>query len=256
MPAPTEIDGDGFSKRPLSRYMPLARFQSMLSEGLYVAPVWKFEDIWEGLLGVQLRERMREEKGTRYAYGRSDYEDVLRWVHVSCWYDGVKENAVMWRGYGGAGDAVMIESSAAKLERLYRESPEFYVAHMDAVTYHPPGDEPRWTKLPSLIARYDMKRPDPLPDKPDPVTLLPELFLKYDHYEGEKEFRLVTLNKRYRDPGEEPGAYRLRFDRSTRFIDRVRVSPRATEEYFQKVREMCFEFDPDLRVERSEIGVR
>jgi hypothetical protein len=257
MQPPQEIDVDGFPKRKLSRYMGLWKFEALLADGLYLPNVPQFEgDASEGLLGVRLRERMRLLKGTRYASGPADHAETLKWIHVSCWYDGVRENPLMWRNYGEGPESVMIESSAAKLERVYRQSGELYFAHAEKVTYHPEGHEPANINLPSLISRWDLPRPFPGPNQPDPVNLLAELFLKYGHYEGEREYRLVCLNRRHQDPAASPAGFFLKPARAGDLIDRVKVSPDAPEEHFRKIRGLCEKIDPALPVVRSEIAVR
>lgn len=254
MTAPAEIDIDGFFKRKLSRYMPFFRFAFLLQHGLYVPNVASFTDRWEGLLGARLRERLP--KNSRNAFSVEDYQAALQWIHVSCWYDGVHENFLMWKAYGASEEAVMVESSVARLERLYRDSDELHIAYLSELQYCPPNDEPRNIRLPSLIAPWGAPRPVAHPGRPDLVDLMPQLFVKYNHYDGEKEYRLVCLNKRHVDPSASPSqALLLPLSEPQQLIERVRVSPFAPQIVFETVSLLVEKLAPGITVKRSEIEV-
>lgn len=250
-----ELDVDGFCKRKLSRYLPFSRFVFLLRHGLYIPNVTQFTDRWDGLLGARLRQRLPESMRARYAI--EDYESALRWIHVSCWYRGVRENFLMWKAYGATEEAVMVESSVARVKKLYRESNELHVGYLDAVRYYEPGNEPSHLRLPSLIAPWGMPRPISRQEGPDLVDFLPEMFIKYDHYEGERECRLVCLNKRHtEDAGNANGGLILPLGEPQFLIERVRLSPFASEATFETVSLLMERFAPGVPVERSKIEIR
>lgn len=249
-----DIDIDGFGKRKLSRYLPFFRFVSLLKHGLYIPNATQFADRWEGLLGARSRQRLPESMRGRYAI--EDYKLALRWIHVSCWYDGVKENFLMWKAYGASEEAVMVESSVARLKKLYQESTECHAGHLDAVHYYEPGKEPNHLRLPSLIAPLGTSRPISEQDGPDLVGLLPEMFIKYDHFEGESEYRLACLNKRHTECEENTrGGIVLPLGNPQFLIERVRLSPLAPEVVFETVSLLVEQFAPGIPVERSQIEI-
>lgn len=249
-----DVDIDGFGKRKISRYLPFFRFAFLLKHGLYIPNVAQFSDRWEGLLGARLRQRLPE--SMRSWYSLEDYQSALRWIHVSCWYDGTKENFLMWKAYGASEEAVMIESSVARLEKLYRESDECCAGYLDKVTYCEQGGEPKNIRLPSLIAPWGAPRPISPANSPDLVDLLPEMFHKYDHYSGENEYRLVCLNKSHRDAVyASQGGMVLPLGVPQFLIERVRISPFAPEIVFQVVSLLVEQFAPGIPVERSQIEI-
>ncbi len=150
----------------------------------------------------------------------------------------------------------MVESSVARVEKLYRESTELHVGYLDAVRYYESGSEPTHLRLPSLIAPWGAPRPILLQDGPDLVDFLPEMFSKYDHYEGESEYRLVCLNKRHTE-----GAYNaseglvLPLGHPQFLIERVRISPFAPEVVFETASLLVEQFAPGVPVERSQIEI-
>lgn len=254
MTVPTEVDIDGCGKRKLSRYMPFFRFAFLLQHGLYVPNVASFTDSWEGLLGARLRQRLPP--NSRDPYCVDDYQAALQWIHVSCWYDGAHENFLMWKAYGASQEAVMVESSVARLERLYRDSDELHVAYLSEMKYCPPNDEPISIRLPSLIAPWGAPRPATHPGRPDLVDLMPQLFVKYSHYDGEKEYRLVCLNKRHIDSNASPSrGLLLALSEPQRLIERVRVSPFAPQIVYETVSLLVERLAPGILVERSQIEV-
>jgi len=250
----TEVDIDGFGKRRLSRYLSFFRFVSLLKHGLYIPNITQFSDRWEGLLGARLRQRLPEQMRVRYTI--EDYQSARRWIHVSCWYDGVRENFLMWKAYGASDEAVMVESSVARLEKLYRNSAELHVGYLDAVRYYAPGNEPTHLRLPSLIAPFGDPRPISSPDGPDLVDFLPEMFVKYDHYEGENEYRLVCLNKRHTQSYENAdGGLILPLGQPQFLIEKVRLSPFAPEVVFETVSLLVEQYANGIPVERSKIEI-
>lgn len=254
MTGSTEVDIDGFGKRTLSRYMPFFRFAFLLQHGLYIPNVASFTDRWEGLLGARLRQRLPPYAHDPFSV--DDYQAALQWIHVSCWYDGLRENFLMWKAYGASEEAVMIESSVARLEMLYRESAELHVAYLSEMKYCSPNDEPRNIRLPSLIAPWGAPRPVTLLGRPDLVDLMPQLFVKYNHYDGEKEYRLVCLNKRHVDPNASPSqGLLLPLSEPQCLIERVRVSPFAPKVVHETVSLLVEKLAPGIPVERSQIEV-
>lgn len=250
----TEVDIDGFGKRKLSRYMPFFRFAFLLQRGLYVPNAMSFSDRWEGLLGAKLRQRLPVDFRDRFSL--EEYRDALRWIHVSCWYDGVRENFLMWKAYGASEEAVMIESSVARLEKFYRESDELHVGYLSKVKYSPPNEEPHNVRLPSLIAPWGTPRPVSAAGRPDLVDLLPHLFVKYDHYDGESEYRLVCLNKDHVETATSPrDGLVLPLLSPQNLIEKVRVSPFASSVVFDTASLLLEKFAPGIPVERSAIEV-
>lgn len=150
----------------------------------------------------------------------------------------------------------MIESSVARLERLYRESDELHVAYLSEIKYCSPNEEPKNIRLPSLIAPWGAPRPVTPPSRPDLVDLMPELFVKYNHYDGEKEYRLVCLNKRHVDPNASPSqGLLLPLNKPQRLIERVRVSPFASQQVYETVSLLVEKLAPGIPVEKSQIEV-
>ena len=252
----TEIDIDGFGKHKISRYMPFFRFVYLLKHGLYIPNVKQLEDCWEGMLGITHRQGLRDNGKATLRYTAEDYEIIFNSLHVSCWYNSINENYLMWRAYGGSEEAVMIESSSARLEKLYRESNELFVGYASHVTYHKQGKEPESVKLPSLIAPFGAPRPCFDIATPDPIDLMPEVFSKYNHYDGEKEFRLVCLNKgcQQGNPSEAREMV-LPLGSSQFLIEKVRVSPFASEIVFDTVSLIAESYIPGVPVERSKIEI-
>ena len=251
-----KLDFDGFPIEPISRYISKQRLRSLFEDGLYIPNLTQFEDRWEGLLGVKLRQRASSERGIRYSFEQKDYEDVFRWVHASCWYQGSEENFVMWRSYGQSEkDSVQIETTTSRLEQLYRQSDECYTAYLNEVRYFKPGEEPKHLQVPSLIAPWGMKRPFFGPDSPDLLDLLPELFSKYEHFSDEREVRLACVNKRHGDQTSDAGLL-LDIKDPSFFIRRVRVSPFAGAQEHSEIQEIVSQYIPNLEVERSSIQIR
>lgn len=249
-----EIDIDGFGKRRLSRYLPFFRFAYLLKHGLYIPNATAFSDRWEGLLGVKGRLRLPEKMKPRFTM--EDYQRALQWIHVSCWYDGVQENFLMWKAYGVSGEAIMVESSVARLEKVYRDSTELHVGYLAEVKYCAPNNEPAQIRIPSLIAPWGATRPVSKPGVPDLIDFLPEMFIKYDHYEGENEYRLVCLNKRYSETRAEPSSgIVLSFEQPQLLIEKVRVAPLAPEIVFETVSLLVETYAPGVPVERSKIEI-
>jgi hypothetical protein len=253
--AQSDLDIDGFSERKLSRYMSFFRFAYLLQHGLYIPRVASFSDRWEGLLGVRKRIRSPEEWGKSFSLDQ--HKEALRWVHVSCWYEGVQESFLMWKAYGASEEAVMIESSVARLEMCYRASDELHVGYLGKVRYFPLNGEPSSYQLPSLIAPFGSPHPASVsgwPDYPDLVPLLPELFAKYEHFSGESERRLVCLNKDHAQEGvtPRPGLV-LRLSSPADLIKRVRVSPFAPDIVLETVSLLLEKLAPGIPVERSQI---
>lgn len=248
-----EVDIDGFGKRKISRYMPFFRFAFLLQHGLYVPNVTSFTDRWEGLLGARLRQRL---SSNRSPFSVDDYQAALQWIHVSCWYNDVRENFLMWKAYGASEEAVMVESSVARLERTYRESDELHVAYLSEMKYCAPNDEARNICLPSLIAPWGAPRPVTKPGLPDLVDLMPQLFVKYNHYDGEKEYRLVCLNRRHVDSSALPSpGLLLPLPEPQRLIERVRVSPYAPPIVYETVSLLVERLAPGMLVEKSQIEI-
>ena len=249
-----EIDIDGLGKRKLSRYMPFFRFAFLLQQGLYVPNAVSFSDRWEGLLGAKLRQRLQG--ANQDPFSLDEYREAMKWVHVSCWYEGVKENFLMWRAYGASEEAVMIESSVARLEKLYRDSEELHVGYLSEVKYCAPNDEPSNIKLPSLIARWGERRPISAEGRPDMVNLLPQLFVKHDHYDGEREYRLVCLNREHTEVTATPKqGIVLPLQSPQYLIEKIRISPFAPEIVFDTVSLLVEKMVPGVPVVRSNIEV-
>lgn len=254
MTGSTEVDINGFGKRKLSRYMPFFRFAFLLQHGLYVPNVASFTDRWEGLLGARLRQRLP--RNSRDPFSVNDYQAALQWIHVSCWYDGTHENFLMWKAYGASEEAVMVESSVARLEQLYRDSEELHVAYLSELKYVPQNDESINIRLPSLIAPWGAPRPTMPSGRPDLIDLMPQLFIKHNHYDGEKEYRLVCLNKRHNDSNASPcRGLLLPISEPQHLIEKVRVSPFAPKIVYETVSLLVEKLAPGIPVERSQIEV-
>jgi len=252
----TETDIDGFEKHKISRYMSFFRFVYLLKHGLYIPNVKQLEDCWEGMLGITHRQKLRDNGEATLRYTAKDYEAIFSWLHVSCWYNSTNESYLMWRAYGGSEEAVMIESSSARLEKLYRESNELFIGYASHVTYHEQDQEPERVKLPSLIAPFGIPRPSFDVSTPDPIDFMPEVFSKYNYYDGEKEFRLVCLNNACQQGSSaEAKEMVLPLGSSQFLIEKVRVSPFASEIVFDTVSLIAESFIPGVPIERSKIEI-
>jgi hypothetical protein len=135
------------------RYMDLAKYVGLLSQGLFFAQASAFSDPWEGAWSVHEVTRFREEnvslsRPAIAAAWQERYErkrDSFKWVGMSCWHISPTENAALWDQYVPLGMGIALRSTprrvVASLEAIGRSSQWRAVEYND-YEEHPIGSDP------------------------------------------------------------------------------------------------------------------
>jgi len=222
--------------------MSFPRFVCALKDGLFVPSPLLFDDRWEGLM--PFHSLVSDE----LALDRQDYRRFAQWMYVSCWHDQPHESFPMWKIYGQAREAVMIQTTSDKLEKLFKAQYPNTLTYFGAVSYENPSHGAK-ISLPNMAPLS--KRPcDVAGGEWFPYMLF--MFIKHITYNYEHEVRAVMLDAEFRPDHANPKkGIALDFRTIPNFIERLTVAPGVDEWFFQTVKETAARFAVPCEVSRS-----
>lgn len=225
-------DTDLGLKTTLRRYMDLPKFLDLLHfEALYLCRADSFADRLEGALFPSHRELIERAHGAGYKTESAEtfYRRGRAGNYVSCWTRGNRDSMALWRLYGGTGPSVAVVTSIEQLVQvalswnrrvvIHRVK---YVEHANVKTY--------------VVGAYtDM--------------------LQYKHvaYKYENEVRLIVPQQ----DGiweSNPIGIRLKLLNLNRFIRSIVISPEASPEFVQVVRDVASKYGVQARINQSSLA--
>ena len=226
--------------------MSFPTFVSCIKDGLFVPTPLLFNDRWEGLMPFHTLD------SHELALDRHDYRRFAEWTYVSCWHDQPHESFPMWKIYGRAREAVMIQTTSEKLARAFQAEYPNTLTYLDHVSYRNPLGAGK-ISLPNTAPLC--KQPADVPGGEwYPYMLF--MFVKHITYEYEREVRLVTLDADYiADRSNPKKGITLHFRSMPDFIDHVTVAPGVDEWFYETVKETAARFGVRCEVSRSSLEV-
>jgi hypothetical protein len=242
-----QLEKSRYEKKRITRYIPFFRFVDFLKNGLFIPNATLFEDRWEGL--VALKNSLTKSNIDKNYF--ANIKKALSWIHVSCWYNSEKENYLMWKTYGQNNEAIRIETTKDKLLQVYKNSPYFYAAYMGEVEYRETTSEESAVKVHSFIGPIGDKIPPIYKNGKnwvDIVHIMPHLLVKYDPYHGEKELRLVCLNKDYQYYNTYPlPGIKIKLNKISDFLMGITLAPGATNEVYETTQMIVERYSPEIK---------
>jgi hypothetical protein len=246
-----------YERKRITRYISFFRFVDFLKNGSFIPNATLFEDRWEGLVG--LKNSLAKSNIDKVYF--ENIKKILAWIHVSCWYNNEKENYLMWKAYGQNNEAIRIETTKDKLLQVYKNSPYFYAAYLGEVEYRETTSDKSAVKVPSFIAPIGDKIPPIYKNGKnwvDIVHIMPHLLVKYDPYHGEKELRLVCLNKDYQYSNTYPlRGIKIKLNNISDFLMGITLAPGATNEVYETSQMMVERYAPEIKdkIKRSILDI-
>lgn len=205
----------------LRRYMDLPKFLDLVySKSIYLRRADGFADRLEGALFPSHREFIERAHGAGYKNENANgfYRRGRTGSYVSCWTRGSRDSMALWQLYGGPGASVAVTTTVGQIAQvaltwkrravIHRVK---YVEHAKVKTY--------------VIGAYtDM--------------------LQYKHvaYKYENEVRLIVPQQ---GDGREnnPMGLRLVVPDLNRLIRNIVVSPEATPEFVEMVKDIALKYE-------------
>lgn len=227
------------------RYLSFTKFVSLIdSNRIHFARADSFADPFEGSLPVKFAEKRRENfskmnihDDTFSEMGKKERE----YAEISCWHESNFESDAMWKLYGSDENALAVVSTVSQLksslEPFYREGSPMAMPG-------PVTGRVQYLDLLSEESGEHLKNP------------LGRFFTKDKSFEHEKEIRIVRFfypphYSGYKDSLPRPeGGSQIECNINT-LIERIVVSPRAQQWFYQLVESVVKQYSLDFDVEYS-----
>lgn len=210
------------------RYMDFVTFVWILQHSaLWFSRADYFEDKWEGAYPVPTLAALKasmNESGTWDRYSEMITE-IRYTIYINCWYANDYESAAMWQLYAGAGNAIAIRSTVARLsESLSTDARNIHIGKIKYIDYEK----------------------DALRD----VNIFLPYLCKRRSFEHESEVRLImwsseesnaTQDERDLRGAEKPAGHAIKADLN-KMLESVYVSPKAKAWFVDLVKDVLVKY--------------